>query len=144
MELKIIREIFNGNETIGKLYVNNVLFSYTLEPTFRGLNSDMSEDEIKRRKIYSVTAIPQGSYHVILTFSKRFQKILPELLHVKGFAGVRIHAGNYAKDTQGCILLGNYSGNGNCVTESKQYVERLVKMMQGSINDDEGVTIKIE
>lgn len=143
MELKLIREKFSKTETIGKLYVNNVLFSYTLEPTFRGLNSDMSEDEIRRQKIYGVTAIPKGSYHVILTYSKRFQKILPELLHVKGFAGVRIHAGNYAKDTQGCILLGNYNG-GNYVTESKQYVERLVKMMQGSINDDEGVTITIE
>lgn len=143
MKLKLIRERFHENETIGKLYVNNVLFSCTLEPTFRGLHSDMNEDEIKRRKIYGVTAIPKGSYHVILTFSKRFQKILPEILHVKGFVGVRIHAGNYAKDTQGCILLGNYNG-GNYVSESRQYVERLVKMMQGSINDDEGVTITIE
>lgn len=143
MELKLIRERFNKNETIGKLYVDNILFAYTLEPTFRGLNCEMSEDEIKRRKIYGVTAIPKGSYHVILTYSKRFQKILPELLHVKGFVGVRIHAGNYAKDTQGCILLGNYNG-GNYVSESRQYVERLVKMMQGSINDDEGVTITIE
>ena len=143
MELKLIREHFNERETIGKLYVNDVLFSYTLEPTFRGLNSDMSEDEIRRQKIYGVTAIPEGSYHVILTFSKRFQKILPELLHVKGFTGVRIHAGNYAKNTQGCILLGNYNG-GNYVTESQQYIEKLVKMMQGSINDDEGVTITIE
>ena len=143
MELKLIREHFNERETIGKLYVNDVLFSYTLEPTFRGLNSDMSEDEIRRQKIYGVTAIPEGGYHVILTYSKRFQKILPELLHVKGFTGVRIHAGNYVKDTQGCILLGNYKG-GNYVTESQQYVERLIKMMQGSINDDEGVTITIE
>lgn len=143
MELKLIREHFNEKETIGKLYVNNVLFSFTLEPTFRELISDMSEDEIKRQKIYGVTAIPKGSYHVILTYSKRFQKILPELLHVKGFNGVRIHAGNYAKDTHGCILLGNYNG-GNYVTESRQYVERLIKMMQGSINDDEGIIIKIE
>lgn len=143
MELKLIREHFNEKETIGKLYVNNVLFSFTLEPTFRGLISDMSEDEIKRQKIYGVTAIPKGSYHVTLTYSKRFQKILPELLYVKGFNGVRIHAGNYAKDTQGCILLGNYNG-GNYVTESRQYVERLIKMMQGSINDDEGIIIKIE
>ena len=143
MELKLIREHFNERETIGKLYVNDVLFSYTLEPTFRGLNSDMSEDEIRRQKIYGVTAIPEGGYHVILTYSKRFQKILPELLHVKGFTGVRIHAGNYAKNTQGCILLGNYKG-GNYVTESQQYIEKLVKMRQGSINDDEGVTITIE
>ena len=60
----------------------------------------------KGQKIAGKTAIPSGMYRVKKTFSPRFKKILPEILEVEGFSGVRIHAGNTAKDTEGCLLLG--------------------------------------
>lgn len=92
-----IKRIFKGPEyTIGKLYIDGAYFCDTLEDTVR-------PDGVK---IYGKTAIPAGTYKVKKTWSPRFKKKLPEILNVKGFTGVRIHAGNKSTDTEGCVLLG--------------------------------------
>lgn len=89
MELTVER-IYKGEDyTIGDLYVNNVWFSNTLEDKVRLLNS--YED-----KVYGETAIPIGRYKVVLSYSNRFKRILPEVLNVEFFKGIRIHEGNYA------------------------------------------------
>lgn len=91
--------------TISRLYVNGKLFGCnTLEDTDRGLNQSMDLDEIKKKKVYGQTAIPSGSYECVYTYSNRFKKMLPLLLNVKGFEGIRIHSGNSAKDTEGVFL----------------------------------------
>jgi len=104
MELKLIRDTFTDDSTIGKLYVDGVLFSETLE------------DKVRDIKIQNITAIPYGRYEVIVNYSNRFQMQMPLLLNVPNYEGVRIHWGNYSKDTDGCILLGttratNFIGN---------------------------------
>jgi hypothetical protein len=94
MELKLIRETKTNDSTIGKLYINEIYHCYALE------------DKEREVKIQNVTAIPKGRYEVIVNFSNRFQQQMPLLLNVPNFVGVRIHWGNYSKDTEGCILLG--------------------------------------
>lgn len=96
MIVKVVRSFKGPEYTIGKLYIDNVYFCDTLEDTVRA----------KGEKVYGKTAIPSGTYRVKKTFSPRFKKVLPEILEVEGFSGVRIHAGNTAKDTEGCVLLG--------------------------------------
>lgn len=96
MIVKVIRT-FKGTEyTIGKLYIDNQYFCDTLEDVVRK----------NGEKVYGKTAIPSGMYRVKKTFSPRFKKVLPEILEVPGFSGVRIHSGNTAADTEGCLLLG--------------------------------------
>ena len=96
MKLTLKRNFKGPDYTIGKLYIDGHYFCDTLEDTVR-----TSGEKIKGK-----TAIPAGDYKVIKSYSPRFKKILPEILDVPGFAGVRIHAGNTAKDTDGCLLLG--------------------------------------
>lgn len=99
MELKLIRKVFTDKSTIGELYVNGKFECFTLEDKDRKLESG-------GKKEYAVTAIPKGTYQVVNSFSNRFQKYLPELLNVPQFSGVRIHPGNKAEDSEGCILVG--------------------------------------
>ena len=90
-----VKRTFKGTEyTIGHLYIDVAYFCDTLEDTVRNV------------KIAGKTAIPAGKYHVKKTMSPRFKTLLPEILNVPGFTGVRIHSGNTAKDTDGCLLLG--------------------------------------
>jgi hypothetical protein len=83
----------------GQLYVDGVLLGQTLEDTDRHL-------EDGGEKVYGETAIPRGRYKVVLSYSNRFKRIMPEVLGVRTHTGVRIHGGNDEVDTLGCPLLG--------------------------------------
>lgn len=100
MKLKLIRQFGAEGFTEGKLYIDDVFECYTIEDEDRHL-------EAGGIKIPAVTAIPKGSYEVVLSMSPRFKRILPEVLNVPGFTGVRIHSGNSSKDSEGCILVGS-------------------------------------
>lgn len=94
LKLTLVRWPSTAKSTSGLLYVDGKFFCYTLEDTEREV------------KIMHETCIPKGVYMVILSMSNRFKKILPLLLDVPNFEGIRIHAGNTDKDTSGCILVG--------------------------------------
>ena len=106
MKLFLQREEFTKDSTIGKLYIDNEFFCYVLEDCDRNLDQSMSALEIKARKIFGVTAIPTGEYKVICSMSSRMKRLLPEVLGVTGFTGIRIHRGNYASDSLGCLIVG--------------------------------------
>lgn len=130
--------------TISRLYVNGELFGCnTLEDTDRGLRQDMKIEEIKNKKVYGQTAIPRGSYECVYTYSNRFKKILPLLKDVPGFDGIRIHSGNSAKDTEGCILVGLNLKKG-MVLNSREWTNKLVSKMKEAWNRKERVIIVIK
>lgn len=113
-ELKVLRFKFTDKSTISELYLNGTLFCYTLEDPVRelkDLNKDGDFDDVNEGKVKGNTAIPEGTYDIILNMSNRFKKIMPLLLKVPGYEGVRIHTGNFPKDTEGCILVGSMALN---------------------------------
>ena len=130
--------------TISRLYVNGELFGCnTLEDSDRGLSQDMHLEEIKKKKAYGQTAIPRGSYECVYTYSNRFKKMLPLLKDVPGFDGMRIHSGNSAKDTEGCILVGLNLKKG-MVLNSREWTNKLVSKMKEAWNRKERVIIVIK
>lgn len=132
-----LRRIYKGETfSIGNLYVNDVLICNTLEDKIRQLDS---EDD----KVYGKTAIPSGSYEVVLSYSNRFQKILPEILNVPFFKGIRIHSGNNEDDTEGCILVGECRNvEEGYIYNSKKTMNRLMKILQ-SADKNEKIFINI-
>lgn len=143
MELKVKRIARKDGYTIGRLFINNEYFCDTLEDTDRGLSSTMQVNEILAKKVKAETAIPTGKYDVILTFSPRFKRVLPLLLNVKGYEGVRVHAGNTNKDTEGCLLVGENKAKGQ-VINSRATLEKLMSILLECEKRKEKVTILIE
>ena len=131
MKLKLERLYKKDNYTIGKLYINDKYFCDTLEDTVRELNT--INDKIKHK-----TAIPEGTYKVVVTMSHRFKRLLPLLLNVPYFTGIRIHKGNDENDTSGCILIGENKIKGK-VINSTYYEEKLVELMK----NEEDIEIEI-
>ena len=154
MELILKRIAKKKDYTIGKLYIDGVYYSNTLEDTDRGLSSDMTEEEIKKIKVYSQTAIPTGTYKIDMnTVSPKFSKYsfyknvcqgkLPRLLNVPGFDGILIHVGE-GKDghllTSGCILVGDNTIVGGLTNSKQKFIELYNKLLQ----DKNNITITIE
>ena len=100
------------------------------------------EDVVRAAKVPGRTAIPAGRYQVGITFSPRFKRRMPLLLDVPGFSGVRIHPGNTAADTEGCLLVGAERGE-NCVRRSREAYAALLAQLQQWLKR-EPVTLLIE
>ncbi len=129
MKLTLKRTDFTADSTIGNLYINDKFFSYCLEDKDRGLTQSMNIIEIKARKVFGLTAIPYGTYKVILSMSNRFKRLMPEILNVKGFEGIRIHRGNTAADSSGCLIVG-LKKSPNSVYESTAAETALMRLLQ--------------
>ena len=133
MKIKLVRIAFKETYTIGKLYVDGVYECDVIEDKDRGLDDSMTVNEILKRKIKGQTAIPTGHYNIEITYSPKYKRMMPLLIGVKGFSGIRIHSGNTAKDTEGCLLVGKNKQVG-MVLESRDTYQGLFAMMQGEKN----------
>ena len=87
--------------TIGRVFIDDVFFANSMEDKDRGLTKDMPLAEIKKRKVYGETAIPAGEYEVRMTYSPKYKRMMPQVMDVPGWTGVRMHSMNEAKDSLG-------------------------------------------
>lgn len=131
MQLKLIRDKGTDACTLSKLYNGSQFLCYAIE------------DVVRDEKIYGKTAIPAGIYHIIITMSTRFKRLLPLLLDVPNYSGVRIHPGNTAADTDGCILPGLLRTD-SAVYQSVKAMEMLQPLIQAALDKGEDVTIEIK
>ena len=117
MKIEIKRLHKTANSTIGELSIDGVWECYTLEDIERPV------------KIKAETAIAKGTYKVIINQSNRFKRLMPLLLNVPNFEGVRIHAGNTNHDTEGCILVGRTRSK-DFIGQSRKAYDTLFSKMQ--------------
>ena len=153
MKLKLVRKWKKEGYTIGQLYVDDIFFSNTIEDKDRGLNQNMSKEKILFMKKPGITAIPTGTYEIVLnvqsskykkskTMMQFCQAYMPRLLNVPGYNGVLIHPGNSASDTEGCIIPGKNNKVG-WVSNSTNYFKELYNKMKIANKKGENITIEI-
>ena len=118
----------SDKSTISTFTIDSRFKCYCLEDKDRGLKQSDTLLWIKAKKIFGVTAIPAGRYQIALTFSNRFKTIMPEILKVPGYSGVRIHTGNTADHTEGCLLVG-YTKAKDFIGESRKAFADLMDVL---------------
>ena len=145
MELILLRDPSNDACTSGELYEqtengHNETICFTLEDIIREIDGE----PVEKWKIRGKTAIPQGRYEIFITESTRFRTALPILMDVPGFSGIRIHAGNTAADTEGCILVGGTrTVDRRAVRSSRVALNHLYQRIQNALDAGEQVWITI-
>jgi hypothetical protein len=138
MRLKLERTWCGPKCSIGTLCVDGITECFTLEDVQREIPGAPVPDW----KVPGRTAIPKGLYTVTITYSERFKRELPLLEGVQGFSGVRIHPGNTAEDTEGCILVGKTKGP-DFVGESRAAFAELFVKLERALQAGENVTLEI-
>lgn len=134
LDLLIHRKWRKDTYTIGRFFARGKLLFNSLEDKDRGLASFMAEETIKALKVPGKTAIPLGTYRLVLTVSEKFKTkawakkyggLVPEIVGVPGYSGVRIHPGNKDTDTEGCPLVGDNTAVGKLTNSVKRYCELM-------------------
>ena len=109
--LVLVRDAFTETAILGRLFFGGTCICYTLE---------------NRSK-----AIPCGTYNIENSKSPKFKRELPLIYGYKvaESRGIRIHAGNTAKDSEGCVLVGmDRDTVAGSLTESR-LAETMVTML---------------
>lgn len=132
MIIDLHRKWLKKGYTISPLSIDGNRICEVLEDEDRGLKQTDSLDVILSKKIKGKTAIPVGTYEIKITYSPRFKKYLPLLIAVPGFDGVRIHSGNTAEDTEGCILCGKNTEVGK-VTNSRFWTGKVIEAIEKAL-----------
>lgn len=129
MKLRLLREPSALSATIGLLLMDGRWLCWTLEDVVR----EVQGQPVASWKVPKATAIPFGIYAVQVTMSARFKRPLPLITPVDGFDGIRMHRGNTAADTEGCIIVGATRGPA-FVGQSAPMEERLVKLLGADVH----------
>ncbi len=134
MKLLLPRHKYTERSTIGDLIVQpEHWLAYTLEDRVRPIGA---------LKIYGKTAIPEGTYQVIIDWSQRHQKQMPHIINVPGFEGIRFDIANKAEEIEGCIAVG-LTRMIDWVGQSAIAWNRLFNLLSATLNSKEEVWLEI-
>lgn len=139
MKLLLDRTVFTEASTTGVLYINDIRECFTLEDKVR----EVEGRDVSEWKIQNKTAIPKGTYKIVIDVSPKYQREMLHILDVPGFSGIRIHSGNVADDTEGCILVGKTVGKDR-VNNSVDAMKGLFPKIKQALDNKEEVTITIK
>lgn len=134
MNLELKRRWLTPRSTVGELFVDGKFECFILEDRYR---------PPPEPKVYGKTAIPNGRYEVRITPSPRFKRDLPLVMNVPGFEGIRIHPGNNADHTEGCLLPGRRR-TADQVRESKLAFDDLFEKLKNAGKGPHFITITVE
>ena len=129
MNILVVRDDGNDRRTYGTMTFPDGYVCQTLEDPMRPAGD----------KITHETAIPPGTYNVLVTRSQRFGKMLPLIVSVPNFSGIRIHSGNTTKDTSGCVLVGTWRGQYDNIVGSRAAMEQVQKRIADALVSPSGV-----
>lgn len=141
MKLELKRIALKPNYTIGKLFINGTYYCDTIEDKVIDLNKNGKFDD-GLSKVMHQTAIPYGTFKVVVNYSSHFKRELPRLLDVPYFEGILIHNGNDQNSSSGCIIVGENKTVGK-VTNSTFYMNNLTARIKDAQNKGETITITI-
>lgn len=133
MKIEVIRTYFNQNFTKGIMYVDNKFFGFTLEPQRKGSNEVSNLNR----------CINTGKYVAVYEYSAKFRKHLIELKNVHNRTEIKIHSGNFRRDTRGCILVGLRSDVG-CVLNSRIAIDMLNNMAKHAKNSNVKIEVEVK
>jgi hypothetical protein len=115
------------------------------ELSLRGRHLFYTLEDVERvKKIAKETAIPTGTYEIRLTKSPRFGTVLPELLNVPNFTDIRIHWGNTAGKTEGCILIGSSKQKDALGYGTRTAIKELMALLEPYAKENAGIRITIK
>lgn len=141
MKLELKRIALKPNYTIGKLFINGTYYCDTIEDKVIDLNKNGKFDD-GLTKVMHQTAIPYGTFKVVVNHSPKFNRELPRLLDVPYFEGILIHNGLDQNSSSGCIIVGENKTVGK-VTNSTFYMNNLTARIKDAQNKGETTTITI-
>jgi hypothetical protein len=145
MKLRLQRHASGPTSTIGEL--TEELAEGTYSERWCWTCEDVVREQrgvpVSVWKVDGSTAIPEGTYRVILSQSTRFGgQLMPELLHVPGFTGIRIHSGNTSLDTEGCVLVG-LNTDGTQVLHSREAYGMVKSRIEDADRDGNHVYLMV-
>jgi hypothetical protein len=137
MILILERKVHNKTSTEGNLYIDNgpdktfKWFCHTIEDVVRAKPGEWK----KELKVYAKTAIPYGTYPVMVTWSNKFKRPLTLIANVPDFEGIRIHNGSSENSSAGCLIVSYKDDDGadhmrNRVINDPKAMNDLCKLVE--------------
>lgn len=138
MKLLLKRKVLANTYTMGELWVNDVFFCHTIEDKVR------AKAGMWKRifKIKAQTAIPYGTYPVLVTWSPRFKRQLTGVFNVPDFEGIRIHNGTSELSSEGCIIVSHHVAGPGKLVNDKAAMNQLCVLIEDA-QKKEKVTLEI-